>query len=70
MRTVVLGNDDQPAGCFIEPMDDAWTQIAASRRKRLESMQQGIDERSAAARVFRLARSRVHHHACRFVDYG
>ncbi|MEI9967666.1 MAG: hypothetical protein WDM87_03200 [Terracidiphilus sp.] len=44
-----------PLVLFVEPVDDSGAQIAASGGERLEAVEQGIDERSAAARGVILA---------------
>ena len=69
VRAVVLGHHDQPAGLFIEPMHDAGAQVAAGRRKRLEAIEQRVDQRSAVARVFILPRPGMNHHPGRLVDH-
>ena len=51
-------------------MDDAGPQVAADRGELREMMQQGIDQRSAIARVVGRSRAGMHHHACGLVDDG
>jgi hypothetical protein len=66
---VVLGDDDQAAGFFVEPMHDARAKLAGRGRKRLKVMQQRVHERSLVAGVFSCAGAGVNHHAGGFVDY-
>ena len=63
MRVVVLGDDHHAARVFVEPMDDAGTQLAADAAQIAHVKQQRVDERAVG-----VSRGRMHDHAGRFVD--
>ena len=69
MGAIVLGDDDQAAGLFIEPMHNARPQIASRRRQRLKVMQQGIHQCPLVASIVGRACAGMHHHSGRLVDH-
>src|ERR1700741_1839225 len=70
VRLIVLCHYHQSASCTIQPMDDPRPQFTSHSRQRLEVVKQGIDERSAIARVLSRSCSGVNHHSSRLVDDG
>ena len=51
MGNVILGNDDKPAGLFVQAVHNARAQLASNLRQMVEVMQQRIDQRSAIALI-------------------
>ena len=72
MGVVIFRDDDEPAGLFVETVNDAWTQVAADCRQAGEMMQQRVDQRAAIALVFSVwidgTGAGVDHHPGRLVD--
>ncbi len=67
---VVLGDDDEAAGVFVETMNNAGPEVATGCRKRFEAKEQRVDESVAVACIFSFAGAGVHHHAGGLVDDG
>ena len=63
MGNIVLGDDEQSARKAIEAMDDSWSEHPVDAGQVPTMMHEGVDEG-----VRPHSRSRVHGHACRFVD--
>src|SRR5262249_37723924 len=70
MREIVLGDDDQATGGFVETMNDAGPKFAADLGKMAETVQQRVDQRATIAFVIRGTGTSVHHHAGGLVDDG
>ncbi len=69
MCAVVLRHHNQAARILVEPVHDAWPQVAAGRRQLLEPEEQRIHQRAAAARVLILPRPCMNHHPRRLVHH-
>src|ERR1019366_10438446 len=70
MGEIVLRDDDQAAGFFVETVNDAGPKVSADFREGLEAMKQSVHQRAAIASVFRRAGASMHHHACGLYDDG
>ncbi len=65
VRAIVLGHDQQAAHVLVQTMDDARAQHAADAGQAVGTVgEQGVDQGTA-----RVARRRMHHEACRFVEH-
>jgi len=70
MGGVILCDNNQAAGFFVEAMDNARSEFASHAREHPKAVQQGIDQGSAVSFVVGGSRAGVDHHSRRFVHDG
>jgi hypothetical protein len=68
MRMVVLGDNHQAAGRFVQAMHDARAEFSALLRESFETVEQSVHQSSLVPCVVGRAGSCMNHHACRLVD--
>lgn len=70
MCCIVLRDYDEAARSLIQPMHYSGTRFAAHPGELPKAMQERIDQCAAIALLIDRASTHMHHHSCRFINYG